>query len=541
MQPLAILLLCVWAQFVMAASPLEDPRRPVANTPALTLAETASRLAVPSGFRVEAILGEPDVVQPVAYTIDDRGRLWVVENTNYPVCPGQKKDRILILEDTKGTGRFDKVRVFWDKATFTTGIAVGFGGVWLGSPPDLLFLPMADGEDPKPSGEPQVLLDGWDNKDTHETLNDFTWGPDGWLYGTQGVFNASLVGKPGATERERLFVDAAVWRYHPQKHLFERWCEGASNQWGVDWNDHGEAFFEACVIPHLWHAIQGARYQRQAGKHPDAHTYDDIKTIAWGRYEKAAYCGAMIYLGDAFPQEWRDQFFFHDIHMNKLRCETLIPEGSGFRSERKADFIVSGDPWYRGLSPQYGPDGGVFLNDWYDRVPCHQQAAYTDRRNGRIYKVVTDSVKPVKVDLAQSTDDELVQLQLHRNDWYVRHARRLLQERGAKPETTAALERILLENPDDTRQLRALWVLHSQGALSEASALRCLQAKSDAVRGWVITAVCENGMPSAVLVTTCPPPLGAPAGASPDEPPAANARRPPIDGKPRSRTFPSEG
>lgn len=495
----AILVLVLSASVVLAETPLEDKRRPVATAAALSPAGTAAALKVPAGFRVGLIAGEPKMVQPIAYTIDDRGRLWVVENTNYPTSPGQPKDRILVLEDTQGTGTFDKETVFWDKATFTSGIAVGFGGVWLGSPPNLLFIPLKDGNAPAPAGAPQILLDGWEMTDTHETLNNFIWGPDGWLYGTQGIFNRSLVGKPGCAPEDRVVVDAAIWRFHPTRKVFERWSEGGSNQWGVDWNDHGEAFFEACVIPHMWHAIQGARYQRQSGQHPDTHTYDDIKTIAWGRYEKAAYCGAMIYLGGAFPPEWRDQFFFHDIHMNKLRCETIIPVGSGYRSERKIDFAISEDRWFRGLSPQYGPDGGVFINDWYDKVPCHQQKEYTDRSNGRIYKIVTDAVKPVKVDLAQASDAELVAYQLHANDWYVRHARRLLQERGANATTTAALESILFENSDPTRQLRALWTLHSQGALSEPALLRTLNAKNEAVRGWAITCACENGKPTSAL------------------------------------------
>jgi hypothetical protein len=279
------------------------------------------------------------------------------------------------------------------------------------------------------------------------------------------------------------------------KRIFERWAEGASNQWGIDWNDHGEAFFAACVIPHLWHAVQGARYQRQAGPHADANTYDDIKTIAWGRYEKAGYCGMMIYLGDLFPAQWRDTLFFHDIHMNRQRNERVARAGSGFKSERNGDFIESGDKWFRGLSPQYGPDGSVFINDWYDKVPCHQQREFTDRSNGRIYKVTMDSAKPLKVNLAEASDAELVNYQLHANDWFVRHARRLIQERGLKPESVAALERILFENSDDTRQLRALWALHCGRGLSEEVALRAVKAKSEYVRGWVITLLCENRQP----------------------------------------------
>ena len=488
--------------------PLHDKGRPVATAPSLTPEETAKAFKLPPGFKVQVVTGEPDIVQPIAYAQDDRGRLWVVTNTNYPVCPGEKKDSIIIFEDTDGDGRADKRTVFYDKLTFASGIAIGHGGVWVGAPPNLLFFPVKNGED-KFMGEPEVVLDGWGNEDTHETLNDFTWGPDGWLYGTHGVFTFSNVGKPGAPKSERIPINAAVWRYHPTKKIFERWAEGASNQWGIDWNDHGEAFFAACVIPHMWHAFQGARYQRQGGQHADANTYDDIKTIAWGRYEKAGYCGMMVYLGDLFPKEWRDTLFFHDIHMNKQRNERVVRSGSGFKSERNGDFMDSGDKWFRGLSPQYGPDGSMFVNDWYDKVPCHQQREFTDRTNGRIYKVTMDSVKPVSVDLAKASEAELVQYQLHANDWYVRHARRILQERGLTKDGTTALEKILFENPDDTRQLRALWALHCGGTLSDATARRALKSESEWVRGWAVTLLCElmQGEATLITVSSANPPI----------------------------------
>jgi hypothetical protein len=483
----------------IAASPLEDPKRPAATTAAVPAAEAAKKMTLPDGFSVQVVAAEPDVVQPIAYTIDDRGRLWVVENTNYPACPGKPVDKVLVLEDADGDGRAEKRTVFLDSVTFTSGIAVGFGGVWLGSPPNLLFVPDKDG-DAKPDGPAETVLDGWGNEDTHETLNDFIWGPDGWLYGTQGVFTQSNVGRPGAPDSERVRVNAGVWRWHPTKKEFELYCEGASNQWGIDWNDHGQAFFEACVIPHMWQAIQGARYHRQAGAHFNPYTYEDIRTIAWGRYEKAAYCGAMVYLGGHWPAEWRDTFFFHDIHMNKLRNERMERAGSGYASRKNVDFIVANDAWFRGLSPQCGPDGSVFINDWYDRVPCHQQRDFTDRTNGRLYKIVHEGVKHTPVDLTKATDAELVATQLEKNDWFVRHARRLLQERGPKPEVHAALAKMLAENPDDTRQLRALWALHGTAGLTDAIALSALKMKSEYVRGWTIQLVCEDGRPSEPLL-----------------------------------------
>ncbi|MEO6740924.1 MAG: PVC-type heme-binding CxxCH protein, partial [Chthoniobacteraceae bacterium] len=203
-------------------SPLEDKGRPVAKEPSMTAEETAKAFKLPPGFKVQVVAGEPDLVQPIAYAQDDRGRLWVVTNTNYPVCPGKPQDSIIIFEDTNGDGRADKRTVFYDKLTFASGIAVGHGGVWVGAPPNLLFFPTKDGVD-KFEGEPEVVLDGWGNEDTHETINDFTWGPDGWLYGTHGVFTFSNVGKPGTPKSERTVINAAVWRFHPTKKIFERW------------------------------------------------------------------------------------------------------------------------------------------------------------------------------------------------------------------------------------------------------------------------------------------------------------------------------
>ena len=485
--------------FLLVPAVAEDEERPVATTAAMDPAETAGNMKMLPGFKIESIVGEPEITQPIAFTMDDRGRLWVLEGTNYPNSPGEPKDRIIVLEDADGDGAFEKKSVFWDKAHFSSGIAVGFGGVWLGSPPNLLFIP--DGNDDLvPDKDPEIVLDGWGAEDTHETLNNFIWGPDGWLYGTQGVFTHSSVGRPGTPDEQRVPINGGVWRYHPTRKVFERWAEGVSNQWGLDWNDRGEAFFAACVIPHMWHGIEGAHYTRQAGAHFNPHLYEDIQSIAWGQYEKAAFCGAMIYLGDAFPAEWRDNFFFNDIHINSIRCETFERDGSGFKSQRKVDFVASQDKWFRGLSLQYGPDGGVFVSDWYDKVPCHQQAAFADRSNGRIYKIVTDRVKPRVVNLGKASDDELVKMQLEPNDWYVRHARRLLQERGPKPQTTAALEKILLDHADETRQLRALWVLHCQDALQEATALKALAAKSEFVRGWTVTCLTEQGLPSAPLL-----------------------------------------
>ena len=289
-------------------------------------------MTVPPGFRVTLFAGEPDIVQPIAFAIDDRGRLWVCEAYSYPrrVPENQAKDRILIFEDKDGDGHFDTRKVFADKLNLVSGIELGFGGVWVGAAPNLLFIPDKDGDD-RPDGPPQILLDGWGYHDTHETLNSFTWGPDGWLYGCHGVFTHSLVGKPGTTDDQRTPLNAAIWRYHPTRHVFEVFAHGTSNPWGLDFDAHGQAFLTSCVIPHLYHVIQGGRYERQAGPHFNPFTYDDIKTIADhrhylgcgphagnGRSDQAggghAHAGAMIYQGNTWPKEYHGSIFMNNIH-----------------------------------------------------------------------------------------------------------------------------------------------------------------------------------------------------------------------------------
>ncbi|MFK7851702.1 MAG: PVC-type heme-binding CxxCH protein [Akkermansiaceae bacterium] len=482
-----------------SGNPLKDKQRPVAETAALSAKQTVEKFVLPDGFAAKVFASEPDIVQPIGFTMDARGRVWVLENTNYPICPGQRKDRIVILEDSDGDGMADKKSVFYDKLSFASGIAIGYGGVWVGAPPNLLYFPRKEDEDSF-LGEPKIVLDGWGGQDTHETLNNFRWGPDGWLYGTHGIFTHSKVGRPGADDSQRVKLNAAIWRYHPKKKIFERYAEGASNQWGLDFNDRGQAFFAACVIPHMWEGIQGAHYTRQAGSHFNPYTYENISTIADFSYEKRAYCGAMVYLGGQWPSRYRDTFFFGDIHMNRLRNEKFVRAGSGHRAEKNGDFLHSKDAWYRGLSPQYGPDGSVFICDWYDRIPCHQQRKFTDRSNGRIYRIKYGNRDPVFVNLEAASSEELVANQLHQNDWMVRQSRRILAERGPDGAVHSRLRKILEENSDETRKLRVLWALHVTDGLSDDLMFKLLSQKSEYIRAWVIQLSCEDKNPSVRLL-----------------------------------------
>lgn len=513
------LVLSLAAPLLLPSARAQQGEFPVASGTGLTAEVAAKTMTLPEGFRAVPFASEPAVHQPIAFTLDERGRLWVLENYAYPYWSPYGRDRILILEDTDGDGRHDTSKVFYDQINFGSGLAVGHGGVWVGSPPYLLFIPDRNHDD-VPDGPPQVLLDGWGAHDTHETLNSFVWGPDGWLYGNQGVFTHSNVGKPGARDSERAPLNACIWRYHPTKKVFEIFAEGMSNQWGLDFNDVGDSFVTACVIPHLYHVIQGGHYQRQSGKHFNPYTYGDIKTIAdhlhydrgvqWnearfgaGGTDAAggghAHAGTLIYLGDNFPDEYRGALFTHNVLGSRINREKLTPAGSGYIGSHQPDFMRANDSWFRGLRLEIGPDGSLFNSDWYDARACHQQHPQ-DRSNGRIYKISYGTPQPVKVDLSTLSSTELVQHQLHKNEWFVRRSRLLLQERGSDPAVHQALLAIIRDHPDVTRKLRALWTLHVTRGLTGTLAQEFLKSPEAYVRGWTVQLMCEDKAPSPTLV-----------------------------------------
>ena len=402
------------------------------NAPFLTPTEAVAKMDIPEGFEVSIFAAEPDLAEPIAFCFDDRGRMWVVENLNYLNRRShtyEEVSRIKILDDTDGDGVFDKMTLFADDITFSSGIAVGFGGVYIGSPPNLSFIPDRNGDD-VPDGPPEVLLDGWGIDDRHETLNSFIWGPDGWLYGCHGVFTNSNVGKPGANDDERQFIDAGIWRYHPVKYEFEIFARGLSNPWGFDFNDEGQGFATCCVIPHLFHVSQGGVYHKQSKKHVNPYIYDDIKTIR-DHAHRSAHGGARFYLADTFPAKYRDQLFMCNIHQHEVLTDKMSRSGSGYIGHHGEDFMPTNDLAWVGFSVEIGPEGGVYILDWHDTDICGNAINFPD--SGRIYRIMPEGVAPIaRPNLRDLSDLELVEMQLHSNDWYVRHSRTLLQQRTAE-------------------------------------------------------------------------------------------------------------
>jgi putative membrane-bound dehydrogenase-like protein len=450
--------------------------------------DAAAKMTLPPGFKATLFAGEPDVVQPIAFTFDDRGRMWVVECLMYPKWSQDGKggkDRVVILEDTDGDGKQDKRTVVLDDGVNLSGIELGFGGVYLCSSPNLIFIPI---KDDKPAGKPEVLLDGWNIKEAkHNVFNSLIWGPDGWLYGCNGIQTKSRVGRPGTPDKDRIFFDCGVWKFHPTRKVFEVVANGTTNPFGLDFDEHGEMFITNCVIDHLFHVVPGGHYTRMYGTDPNPHVYGAMGSCVdykhWGgghwtdgradlksgalkkEHDDAggghAHSGAAIYLGENFPKEYRNTLFTANIHGNRLNNDGLERTKSGMKGVRRPDFLFANDPWFRGICVKQGPAGELFVSDWCDTGECHNYDV-ADTTNGRIYRITYGDLKPWTQDVSRMTDAELVQSVMSKNEWLSRKARRVLQEREAKRTLTgevvqAELHKALKGAKSTAELLRVVW------------------------------------------------------------------------------------
>src|SRR6266404_1809407 len=507
-----------------AGKQLTGAYAPAAGQP-LTPGEAQKKFVVPEGFEVRLFAAEPDVINPVAMTWDERGRLWVLELYEYPLGapPGARpRDRIKILEDTDNDGRADKVMVFADGLNLATGILLGNGGVYVGQAPYLLFLQDTNHDDIADTRT--VLLSGFGMDDRHELLNGFAWGPDGWLYLTHGVFTHSQVKIPEAST-PGIEVTAAVARYHPLTKKFEVFADGTSNPWGVDFDRYGNAFVSACVIDHLFHMAPGGIYARQGGTPANPYAYELLPSIVDHKHHMAAYCGVCIYQGDQFPEEYRGHVFMGNIHQNAVNHDRLTPSGSSFKATAEKDFLMTSDGWFRPISEQVGPDGALWIGDWYDKYPCYQNAQAdpdgVDRERGRIWRVVNlkqearvstagtkiGSRPDTKMDLSTLSNAELVKLLEHPNVWQRRMAQRLLTERldrkvvkdsarsvvAGLPEY-GSLKTLALNGKTLESRLAALWTLHSAGPISNWSDVleQWMDDAEPAIRAWAVRLTADD-------------------------------------------------
>ncbi|HEX8913000.1 MAG TPA: PVC-type heme-binding CxxCH protein [Humisphaera sp.] len=517
-------------------APKADPSKPVIPHaqkappgPALSPAEAMAKMELPDGFKVECVASEPLIVNPTSFTWDDRGRIWVTESVEYPrASAGVGQDRVKILEDTDGDGVYDKATIFKDGLNIPCGVAHGNGGVYVTNSPDILFLKDTDGDGKADTQE--VILTGFGRADRHELPNSLTWGPDGWLYGMNGVFNPSVVKDP-ASDKVYKF-SCAIWRYHPPTKRFEVFSEGTSNPWGLDYNRAGEWFVSCCVIDHLFHMTQSAYYHRQGGAYPPNVQQAKLPSITTEKHQQAAYAGLCIYDADAYPEEFRGRFIMGNLHGSALNQDVVVRNGSTYRqSNVKAkgkddphplndgmgslDFLQANDAWFMPVAQKIGPDGCIYVMDWYDRYHCYQDAnrdpAGLDRLKGRIYRIsYKDTPKAKAFDVQTMSGFDLVALLSHQNVWWRRTAQRVLSERvgqlnaGAAdplfrstwPQIYKQLYRMTTDTVPGNGNMHALWLLVSQNMVSDDLLKDLLSHPEEDTRAWGCRAIGNAGKAS---------------------------------------------
>lgn len=496
----------------------------------LAPAEAAAAMTLKDGNKVNVWAAEPMMTQPMAFCWDDRGRLWIAENKDYESrghgFSNAGDSRIVILEDTNHDGVADKRKVFMEGIAFPAALAVGFDGVFVGAPPNLLFVPDRNHDDIAEIKDIEVRLTGWGIRDRHETLNSFHWGPDGWLYGCQGFATPSKVRKPkgkgklyrhkdqfpgNILEGDGVDINGGVWRYHPVKDKFEVVAHGFSNPWGIDYDAKGQLFITACVIPHMWHVIPGGIYHRQGGQHFNPYVYDDIKTIT-NHSHRSAHGGARIYQSDAFPATQNGRIFMCNIHEHAVLSDILQKQGSGFVAKHGDDFMLANNGQWVGFSMEIGPDGGLYALDWHDADICGQTVRNSE--TGRIFRIMPAKSGAVNFagrydDLNKLTDQQLAELQTSSSDWHARRARVILQGRTVKnklnPAAYNVLSGIFRSAPNPDHRLKAMWTLYVTNALSNNILAASLDDKDEYIRAWAIQLLCEDAPPtsdiSAKLVT----------------------------------------
>lgn len=492
----------------------EPPNTEQLDLPFTTPDVALSKLQLPEGFRATVFAAEPDVRNPIAMAWDARGRLWIAENYTYSERAVRwdlkLRDRILIFEDADGDDRFDKRTVFADDLQMLTSIEVGLGGVWAIALPNVVFIPDRDGDD-RPDGPAEVVVDGFrgPQENHHNIANGLRFGPDGWLYGRCGASGAADIKIPGAPESERIPVRGGMWRYHPVRRVVETVTCGNTNPWGHDWNEVGELFYVNTVNGHLWHAFAGAHFKRAHTLDPNPRTYELIDQHAdhwhfdtsqdWSKSRDGAanslggghsHIGAMIYLGDNWPDTHRGQLFTLNQHGRRANMDVLKRKGSSYVAHHGKDAFIAADPWFRGLDLGYGPDGGVFVLDWSDIGECHD-ATGVHRGSGRIYKITYGQpTRPTIGDLAKLSSRELVNLHRHRNEWFARQARLELAARaraGRGLDTVKQqLPEMVANERDPVVRLRALWTAYTIGATDEKWLRSLLRDSNEHVRTWAV-------------------------------------------------------
>ena len=476
--------------------------------------ETLKKLKVPDGLELQLVASEPAIRQPVCINFDERGRLWVVQYLQYPFPAGLKivkydehlravfdkvpppppnhipgADKVTILEDQDSDGYFETSKDFVTGLNIVTSALPGRGGVWVMNAPYLLFYPDKNGDD-MPDGPPEVHLEGFGLEDTHAVANSLTWGPDGWLYGAQGSTCT-------ATVRGIRFLGQAIWRYHPVTREFELFAEGGGNTFCVEFDRKGRLYSGT-----NWgnqrglHFVQGGYYVKGWGKHgplTNPHAYGFFNHMPHDGDQARFSHSFIIYEADALPEKYLGKLVGIVPLHNRVQVSELISDGSTFKTRDTERVVESSDRWFRPVDIKSGPDGSIYLADWYDIRLSHVDPRDNwDRSNGRIYRLTPAGrvVPSAPLDFTKVSNDALIKTLSNPNKWSRQQALRLLYDRGDKALTPKLVES--LKQQTGQPALEALWAVNACGGFDDTVALAGLRHVDEHVRAWSVRLIVDR-------------------------------------------------
>lgn len=467
---------------------------------------------VPVGFRLELFAAEPQIVNPIYIQWDERGRLWVAESPDYPneLKDGRRgNDRIKILEDTDGDGRCDKVKVFADGLNIPTSFTFSRGGIIVAHAPDFLFLKDTDGDDQ--ADVKRVLFTGWGLRDTHAGPSNLRYGFDNWIYGTVGY--ARFTGELG--EKKHNF-GMGVYRFKPDASAIEFLHQFNNNTWGLGFNNAGDVFGSTAnnnpsFFGGLPQTIYGAKRRMSAKMIASSPTFHPItpnirQVDVFGGYTAAA--GHALATSDAFPEDWRDEMaFLCGPTGNLMGGYRMKKEGSGFAAKNDFAIVASADEWFSPITAEVGPDGHLWISDWYNFIIQHNPtpkperggyAAVTgkgnahvnpnrDRQHGRIYRLIWDEAPRSKTtSLVNASTKQLVAALGDSNLFWRQTAQRLLVD-GNRRDAVPALKKIVKKSSPGS--IHALWALQGLNSLDTDTHKAALFSKDDALKRNAIRAL----------------------------------------------------
>jgi putative membrane-bound dehydrogenase-like protein len=457
----------------------------------LSPAESMKHLSVPGGFRVELFAAEPDIFKPITITWDGRGRTFIAESVDYPndkYPDGKGHDRIVIAED--GDGKADKFTVFADKLSIPTSMVCARGGLIVAQAPDILFLKDTDGDGK--ADVRKVLFSGFNTYDTHAGPSNLRLGLDNWIYATVGY-----AGFDGMVGGKRHHFSQGLFRFKPDGSELEFLGSTTNNTWGLGFSETGEIFYSTAngehssylAIPNRYFESVRGLLGRGTVRMADYRKYHPLTAIRQVDFHDGftAAAGHAVYTARQFPKAYWDRIAFVAEPTGHLVAQCLLDKrGSNFVTHDRFNLLASTDEWTAPIAAEVGPDGAVWVLDWYNYIVQHNPTppgfetgkgnAYVtplrDKKHGRIYRIVNEGTKlSPKLDLDKATPKELVAALKNDNMFWRLQAQWRLVERG-KSDVWEALGELAEESDIDKSgehlpTIHALWTLHGLGAFTK--------------------------------------------------------------------------